>query len=231
MSRPAFHAAAAALSFTVGAIALRPSYEGVDAALTLALLAAAHALAFELFRAPRLELSSPGFHDGAVLALAGGCGSVLAALAASAIPAPPPRQVLLTEGALYVVLLSAGTALLYLRTEDPPSTSAKRTLVLNGDDARAMVAWLRKTANRGIEPVGWIENHPDRLGDSIDGLPVLGSVAQLPYLVDWHGVEAVLALPPPHAEELRARLEEAAETAAVELILRPPLASWIGLAR
>lgn len=190
-----------------------------------------HALAYELFRADRLKTDPPGFYDALTFACASAGGSLVAWTALRALELVPPGQAFFLEPCAHLLLLLAWLAWRRLAAAAPPRDVAPRALFLHTRDAQAMVSALTCSTVRPLEPVGWLDERRDRLGCSADGLPVLGAVAELPYLVDWHQIEAVVALVGPHQSELAERLCEFAEEAAVELILLPDFSSALRTAR
>jgi len=216
-----FQLPAAGLSWLAAALALAPFLDRTTAAWTALGFVLARLVAYELFRADRLATDPPGFQDAFTLAAASLSGSLIAVTAAVTLRTAPPWPALLLEATLHLTLLSGWLAWRRLGAASPPRQSARRALFLVNPDARAMVSALQADPGRTLEPVGWLDDRRDRLGASVDGVPVLGAVAELPYLVDWHQVRTVVALLPPHQRERADRLREQAEIAAVELVLLP----------
>ena len=182
----------------------------------------AHALVYELFRADRLALARPGFHDAMTLGLAAACGSLVGA--AGLFHAAAWRW-LPVEASLHLLGPLAVLGAMRMRRERLPGRESMRCLLYDsGAEAELLRVGLLAEPGRRFAPVGWVSDDPEEREEIIAGLPVLGTVEELPYLADWHRVEALVAIAPAHADETRERLEQAAATAGVRLALLPSLA-------
>jgi FlaA1/EpsC-like NDP-sugar epimerase/lipopolysaccharide/colanic/teichoic acid biosynthesis glycosyltransferase len=73
----------------------------------------------------------------------------------------------------------------------------RRVLVVGAGEAGAIVAReLRANPQLDMEPVAFADDDPAKLGTAIQGLPVLGSCAQIPELVDRHRIQRIIVAMP-----------------------------------
>ena len=80
-----------------------------------------------------------------------------------------------------------------LRADTPAARSAASTMLVGA--GRGGVLMSRELANRpdlGLRPVGFLDDDPHKLGQVIDGVPVLGTTEQLPELCRRHQAQQVL---------------------------------------
>jgi len=220
-----FQLPTAGLSWMVATAALAPFPSWAPAVCIAVGFVLAHAVSYELFQADRLETDPPGFQDALSFALAAAGGSALATVAVVALRQAPAWHALLLEAVLHMTLLLGWLGWRRLGSFRAASPFAKRALFLMNPDSRATAAVLRGLSTRSVDPVGWLDERRERLGATVDGLPILGAVEELPYLIDWHRIDVVVALTFPHEADLASRLREQAEVADVELIFLPRLSA------
>ena len=190
---------------------------------------AAQAASAELFRAPGIELQRAGFQDVVSVGFASLSGGVLALLASAG--SGGARTVVAAEALHFCgVILIFGA--LRLRRERSASVHPCRALLVDaGRPSETLLQELRLCLEPRYEPIGWLADDPLRRYRFFQGLPVLGAIEELPYLVEWHQVRAVLAVVSETEPTVRRRLTEAAQTAAIELVLLPSLHERLADAR
>lgn len=125
-----------------------------------------------------------------------------------------PRSVPLIGGALALLALGGmrvATRLWYER--DRTRTAAgegRRVLVVGAGNAGAMtVRELLRHPEAGMVPVGFLDDDPLKVGMTVQGVPVLGSLADLDRLVRTHHVQRVLLTAPRMPAARRAQVAEA----------------------
>jgi FlaA1/EpsC-like NDP-sugar epimerase/lipopolysaccharide/colanic/teichoic acid biosynthesis glycosyltransferase len=75
--------------------------------------------------------------------------------------------------------------------------SRKRVLIVGAGDAGAMVAReMKSNPHLGLEPVGFVDDNPAKIGIWLRDLPVLGASIDLPRLVRAHQIDEVLVAMP-----------------------------------
>jgi FlaA1/EpsC-like NDP-sugar epimerase len=79
------------------------------------------------------------------------------------------------------------------------ATIGKKTLIIGANDAgEAILRDILRRRNSGYRPVGFIDENPGNLRIKIHNVPVMGTIDDLPNLVDVHSIEGiVIALPSP----------------------------------
>jgi FlaA1/EpsC-like NDP-sugar epimerase len=92
----------------------------------------------------------------------------------------------------------------------------RRMLIIGaGDTGEALLRDLRKAAKRELDPVGFVDDDPEKRGVKIHGVPVLGTSAALATLIAEYRVqEVVIAVPGASGGQLR-RLFEVCRAAGV----------------
>ena len=214
-------AAAAAGAWVAGSGEFRPWAVGV--------FATAQAVAMELFRTPRLDPSRAGFQDALTLVSASLSGGAFALLAVSGVPG---ARLVIAAQAFHLCGLLLGLGVLCWRRRRPAASDARRALLVDtGPEAETLLRDLHQASETPYDPIGWLAGDVSRRYRILCGLPILGSIEELPYLVEWHQIAAVLAVVSRTNHELRRRLQEHAETAGVELLLILPISERLADAR
>lgn len=120
-----------------------------------------------------------------------------------------PRGVVAIDFLLSIALIGGGRFLLRVLSEAQTARrreatnshrnggSQARALIVGAGDAGALVVReLRANQSLGVQPVGFVDDDARKHGHVIHGVPVLGSLPQLPELLQSHGVsEVVIAMP------------------------------------
>jgi len=111
------------------------------------------------------------------------------------------RSVPLIDGlltALFVAGFRFGTRGLYHRLRRcQGAIGGRRVLVVGAGEAGAMVVQeMRANPQLDMEPVAFVDDDPTKLGTYIQGLPVLGTCAQIPELVDRHQIQRIIVAIP-----------------------------------
>jgi FlaA1/EpsC-like NDP-sugar epimerase len=89
---------------------------------------------------------------------------------------------------------------------------AQRALIAGAGAAGAMIAReLRGNPELGLDPVGFVDDDRSKQGNRVFNLPVLGSLADLPAIVDSHRIdEVIIAMPRAPGTVIREVLDAAA---------------------
>lgn len=97
-----------------------------------------------------------------------------------------------------LIAVRAGTVLLFNgeRSHRRANDSRVRALVIGAGFAGHMLAKELKGANTGLYLVGFVDDDNSKRGSSIQGVPVLGSLDQLPSLVLDHDIQEILIAVP-----------------------------------
>ncbi len=121
-----------------------------------------------------------------------------------------PRSVFLLHGVLLVGLL-ASTRILYraYRTREMLRSPGKRVLIVGAGTAGGMlVRDMLLVRPRVYEPVGFLDDDPEKQGREIQGVRVLDVSSRMPALVDGLRIEQVLlAIPSATSEQMRCIVE------------------------
>jgi FlaA1/EpsC-like NDP-sugar epimerase len=130
-----------------------------------------------------------------------------------------PRSIVAIEAVLSLVLMGGSRFLLRYWHEMQPvarSGASTRVLVIGAGDAGEMlVREMLRQPERGLLPVGFLDDRPDKRGMRIHGVPVLGDRGAISESVERLKVDlVVLAMPSAPAKEQRAILERCAATPA-----------------
>ncbi len=196
-----------ALSFAV-ALLLRFDREEIaqfqDRLLEIVLLLVVCRLAWNLFF--RLHLWSyrySGLADGARIGMSGVSGTALFVLLVYlSMPAVLPElgravlvlELLLTTLAMVLIRFAPRLALTYhadlLRGRRPDAVPA--IIVGAGSAGEMLLRALHRSRAHDYRIVGFIDDEPAKRGHVVGGKSVLGDVADLPGLVDRHGIREVL---------------------------------------
>lgn len=68
-----------------------------------------------------------------------------------------------------------------------PQRLKRRVLIVGaGNSGRKILEAIRRWPWGGLTPFGFIDDHPEKVGSEIDGLPVMGDSAQLPEIVQQY---------------------------------------------
>jgi FlaA1/EpsC-like NDP-sugar epimerase len=135
-------------------------------------------------------------------------------------------------GAVLTMLLSGAirfqSRLLALK-QRPRTAQRDRVLIVGAGAAGSMMLKdLLHSPSLGLDPVGLIDDDRRKVGRRLHGVPVLGTRAAIPRLVDRHQVTAVLLAIPSATEDLVREVAEACEQAHVTLKVLPSVHETVG---
>ena len=96
------------------------------------------------------------------------------------------------------------------------STRLRRTLVVGaGDAGEAIIREVQRSTSTSMEIIGLIDDDPKKQSLRIHGIPVIGTVSEIPQLVDRHAIEEILiAMPRVGGKEIRRVFEISSQTSA-----------------
>jgi FlaA1/EpsC-like NDP-sugar epimerase len=82
---------------------------------------------------------------------------------------------------------------------------SKRVLIVGaGDAAKLVVKELSTNAALGLEPIGFVDDDPNKLRRTLLGLPILGPLSEIRTIVEHHAIsELVIAMPSARGEVIR----------------------------
>ena len=96
-----------------------------------------------------------------------------------------PRSVFLMDLVLVVFLMASARVGWRLLRERRANTRTRRVLIFGAGDAGArIVREILKGGEHGYHPVGFVDDDPAKMGRRIHGIPVLGTRADLPRIID-----------------------------------------------
>jgi len=105
------------------------------------------------------------------------------------------------------VLLLRLAARLVLQARKAPRSSEHRILVVGaGEVGCRMAALLRERSWMGLQMIGFIDDDLDKIGQPVDGHPVLGPLQEAPRWVESQGIDHVIIALPLYAYEKLSRL-------------------------
>lgn len=140
-----------------------------------------------------------------------------------------PRSVpVLFAPALFLLLAGPRVIYRWLKDRRLDLRSGKRVLIVGAGRAGEMlVRDLWRDPSHGYLPAGFVDDAPHRFGREVQGLPVIGTTAQIPELVRTQELELILlALPSATAQEMQ-RIVALCEEAGVPFRTVPPLESLL----
>jgi FlaA1/EpsC-like NDP-sugar epimerase/lipopolysaccharide/colanic/teichoic acid biosynthesis glycosyltransferase len=127
------------------------------------------------------------------------------------------RSVPLIDGLLTGLVVAGGRfglRMLYSRRHDRAILAGRPVLIVGAGEAGILVVReLRANPQLDLEPLGFVDDDPQKIGTQVQGLPVLGSTADLSGLVaQYHIQRLVLAVPSLPLERQQALLERCRQT-------------------
>ena len=162
-----------------------------------------------------------------------------------------PRTVFVIDLVLLVFVMAAVRVSWRLGGEYLASARSTRVLIFGaGDAGEAIVREILTGGDHGYRPVGFVDDDPTKVGQRIHGVPVLGTAADLPRIIEeTHPSEVLVAIaratPPmlrqvvkaleshklpiravPHLRDMldgRVRLHEVRDLAVADLLGRAPV--------
>ncbi|MEO8356750.1 MAG: nucleoside-diphosphate sugar epimerase/dehydratase [Chloroflexota bacterium] len=112
-----------------------------------------------------------------------------------------PRTALGIDWLLSLILIGGSRFALRILSEQTlavrPAGSGKRALVIGAGDAGALVVReLQKSSQLNLTPIGFLDDDPAKQKHAIYGVTVIGTVSDLPSIIDLHRVnEVIIAIP------------------------------------
>ncbi len=139
-----------------------------------------------------------------------------------------PSLLLMSEAGFDLLLLGAVRITARALYGSVLARGGRRTIIVGSSDVgRALASQLRDSPC-DLTPIGFVDDDRRTHGRRVGGLPVLGSIADLPDLVRRFDVQQiVIAILSPPASELR-RILSACESTGVPARIIPPVEEWIG---
>jgi len=141
-----------------------------------------------------------------------------------------PRIVVLAGGVVAVAAmigLRFSPRVLFEATSTPKKATERVLLVGAGQAADMLIREIRRTPSLGIQTVGLVDDDPRLKGRTIQGHPVLGTVAETPELVGKHRVtQIVVAIPSASADQI-ARIYRICKPAGAQIKILPSLADLV----
>ncbi len=114
-----------------------------------------------------------------------------------------PRSVLIIDWIISIIFIGGLRFGVRMIAEAKNSYNAKNTLrqrntlIVGAGDAGALVAKeLLKTNRLNLNPVGFLDDNPQKLKQQIHGVPVLGTIRELPKKIEEQNIqEVIIAIP------------------------------------
>ncbi len=146
-----------------------------------------------------------------------------------------PVDVLFIDWALTLLLigmLRIGLRVLreHLKNRRPVSDSpAKNLIIVGAGDAGEMIAReILRVSKLNYRIVGFVDDGPNKVGQSIHNIPVVGTTNRLPDIVEQLGVEeAIIAIPSASGDQIR-RIVSLLEPTGIKFKITPGLFEIIG---
>ena len=126
-----------------------------------------------------------------------------------------PRSVIALDGIICFLLIGGVRFATrawrenYLPLTARPAADAKRLLVIGaGNAGQAIVRELRLNRKLALEPVGYVDDDPQKIGNTFHGLKVLGATSDIPRICAGQRIdEAVIAIPSAPGRKIREIVE------------------------
>jgi FlaA1/EpsC-like NDP-sugar epimerase len=144
-----------------------------------------------------------------------------------------PRSVLPIDWLLSLALIGGFRFSLRLFAESQPAATnnglARRVLIVGAGDAGALVVReMQKNLHLPLKPVCFLDDDPNKQHQQIHGVPVTGTLADLPrILAQWHIDEVIIAIPSAHGRVIR-RVTEDCRQQGVQSRTMPGLYELLG---
>ena len=140
-----------------------------------------------------------------------------------------PRSVVIIDFLLTVSILGGMRFLVRLYQETSGRhVPRKNTLIVGaGQAGSTLVRELKESPELDLNPIGYVDDDPTKKGIRIQGIPVLGRVADAPLFVEKHRVTCiVIAMPSVNGGKIKAIIEQCSRCR-VDLKLLPALGDRI----
>lgn len=197
-----------------------PEGHRATALAVLPLLLAVRALCDSIFGLTVGRWRFAGIRDAVRLGISTAVGSLLLLMLLPLLgwSPPVPRSILLLEPVLsanFKAALWVGYRMLveWRGRRSESGATATRALILGAGGAGSRLAREMMAGGTGYDPVGFVDDDRLKLGTTIEGIPVLGTGADLSEVAASRGIEAiVLAVPSASPDRLRQLVDRAQRT-------------------
>lgn len=137
---------------------------------------------------------------------------------------PLPRSVAVMHWTFTIILV--GSSRLFWRAylemrKNNNGSSSRRALIIGAGDAGAMVARELKSHNSDIQPIGFIDDNPNKQKLMILGLPVLGQRDAIPFTVKRHSVSLIIIAMPSVGSSVIREIVKICQSTKAELKILP----------
>ena len=196
-----------------------PDHNQADALTAVLVIGACKWIALELFRLPRVRWNQFGLPDAVAVTLANTGGALLAAASWSTLLAGRPAANLLWLDWLHCQVLLcavlAGARLLAEKRRHRETPADKSTVLIYGagNSGTALLRQIQSGRRTGYRVVGFIDDDPAKLYQSLRMTPILGTGSDIPHLVRLLGIEKLLVAIPRLSEARRNQVRLYAEMA------------------
>jgi hypothetical protein len=121
--------------------------------------------------------------------------------------------------------LITGLATRWLHWRNQTSRLGERVLVIGAGDCGQLAIWLLEKSKLSsvFSVVGWIDDDYRKVGQRINGLPVLGTMQELPHIVEKKSIGLVMFAINKISAESRDKIVEEIKTLPVRLLMIPDL--------
>ena len=130
-----------------------------------------------------------------------------------------PRSVYVLDFVLGVMFVGGARGSLRLLREAArsvavgPTDKSNLLIIGAGDTGETLLREIQKNPNLPYNPIGFLDDDSYKHGLQIHGVPVLGSMKELQFLVEKHGVQSIIiAMPSASREEMRRVIEATKQT-------------------
>jgi FlaA1/EpsC-like NDP-sugar epimerase len=123
-----------------------------------------------------------------------------------------PRSVLIIDWVLSLLMVGGQRFSFRIFAENlrrsshsKKSEALKQVLVIGAGDAGAMmVKELQRNPQLAMRPIGFLDDNPEKKGQTIHGIPVFGEIKSLPKVLSFHRVdEVIIAIPSAPGKTIR----------------------------
>ena len=142
-----------------------------------------------------------------------------------------PRSVFILEALLNLMFLGGSRFTIRYNYEFKQRAAAKiRKYVLIAGAGRAgvlMLKEIRSNPGMGLQVLGFVDDNPYKKGTNLQGVPILGSIENIPDLVKRLGIDEVIVAIPSSSYKNLVRITEIVKSAGVETRILPSLSKLI----
>lgn len=140
-----------------------------------------------------------------------------------------PRSVIVMDTVLLIVMMSGVRLTRRIHRDIFRRQGRRRVLVFGaGDAAELVVRDIRHNPGHDAEPIGFVDDDPEKVGRRIHGVRVLGTGADVPRLLATYEPDEVLVAVPSATPEAMRRIVRLFEQSKVRITTLPSLAQLLG---